>query len=239
MPKVFGSNAARPCETTCMLSFQGGLPPFWLLKSHIFAPPQVRLQRGFSHCPGVHFQEHCGSEHLLSHCSEQIVSHFGGPQTVLHCGQSPCSQCIEGQTMAHFGGSHFWVQVARLMDPHAVSHCGGAQTGSQTSSQSASPQVHQHFGWQLSPCFLPPFRAAPPWPAAPPSFAKKEGFFGLVWLPASYCCVSSTPCARSPLSLARCHFALSLATSRLAAVRKDGVGAAEVTVAANRMAAAA
>ena len=29
-------------------------------------------------------------------------------RTVLHCGQSPCSQCIEGQTMAHFGGSHFW-----------------------------------------------------------------------------------------------------------------------------------
>jgi len=107
------------------------------------APPQERLHFGFSHLPGVHFHEHTGSAHWLSHfgVSEHAVVHTGGPQTVLHFGQSPCSQSIEGQTMAHFGGSHFCAHVNRLMGAQAVSHCGGAQTGSQVSSQSVLEEV--------------------------------------------------------------------------------------------------
>jgi len=75
---------------------------------HICAPPHLRLHLGWSHWAGLHFHVHCGSAHLLSHCaSEHVVVHLGGLHTVMHLGQSPCSQCIEGQTMAHFGGSHF------------------------------------------------------------------------------------------------------------------------------------
>jgi len=119
---------------------------------HIWAPPHFMEHLGFSHFAGLHFHVHCGSAHLLSHCvSEQLVVHFGGLQTVIHLGQSPCSQCIEGHTMAHFGGSHFCVHVARLIGGQAVSHLGGAQTGSQTSSQSALPHDHQHLGWHPRP----------------------------------------------------------------------------------------
>jgi len=101
---------------------------------------------------------------LLSHCSAHSVRHTGGPQTHLHCGQSPCSQRIVGHTIAHFGGSHACRQVAKLMGEHAVSHCGGAHSGSHTSSQSGFPQLHQHLGWQS--------------PAAPPGIGP--GWF-------SYC----------------------------------------------------
>mmetsp|Transcript_30922 Transcript_30922/g.88997 ORF Transcript_30922/g.88997 Transcript_30922/m.88997 type:complete len:228 (-) Transcript_30922:248-931(-) len=147
-PREEGSYAASPAATVCIPAFQSGLALTSLSKLHIFAPPQVRLQVGFSHLPGLHFQEHWGKAHLLSHCSWQIVSHFGGEHTVLHIGQSPCSQCIDGHTMAHLGGSHCCLQVARFRGSQAVSHCGGAHTGSQTSSHAASPQVQKHFGWQ-------------------------------------------------------------------------------------------
>lgn len=120
-------------------------------RPHMWAPPHLRLHLGCSHLAGLHFQVHCGSAHLLSHCSsEQEVVHLAGLQIVMHFGQSPCSQCIEGQTMAHFGGSHFCEHVARLIGGQAVSQRGGAQTGSHTSSQSALPHDHMHLGWH--PC---------------------------------------------------------------------------------------
>lgn len=132
-----------------MPPFQSGLMFTSLSKLHMAAPPQLRLHFGFSHFPGLHFQVHWGSAHLLSQSSAQRVWHFGGAQTVLHPGQPPCSQCAVGHTIAHLGASQACLQVAALIGGQAVSHCGGAQTGSQVSSQSAVPQLHSHFGWQL------------------------------------------------------------------------------------------
>jgi len=156
--KVFGSTAAKPFARTVMPAPKGGGRAFKLpSRPQALAPPQVSVHLGFSHCPGLHFHVHCGSEHLLSQLSEHSVVHLGGAQTVLQPGQPPCSQCCVGQTMAHFGASHRWRQVAKLICAQAVSHCGGAQTGSQVSSQSALPQVQEHLGWQ-----------SPPAPGAPP-----------------------------------------------------------------------
>mmetsp|Transcript_34929 Transcript_34929/g.108636 ORF Transcript_34929/g.108636 Transcript_34929/m.108636 type:complete len:267 (+) Transcript_34929:274-1074(+) len=200
-------------------------------RPHILAPPHERLHLGFSHWPGVHLQVHWGSAHLLSHMLAHCVEHFGGPQTVLHFGQSPCSQCMAGQTMAHFGGSHFCEHVARLIGEHAVSHWGGAQTGSQTSSQSTEPQDHEHRGWQLGD-------SCDAGLAGGPMFSKYSGGRGPMVSSIGSCRLPAAPRSSSVACLAAgASEAFTRAPLRNAAGGADGAGAAAVACCRSRVAA--
>jgi hypothetical protein len=127
------------------------------VNAHFFGESHFISQTGFtSHSvDALQFQEHCGSAHLLWQLWPHSVVHFAGAQTVWHLGQFPCSQCVLGQTTAHLGGSHLWWQVAGFIARQAVSHCGGAQVASQTSSHfdGGGAHDHQQWGWHGSSSF--------------------------------------------------------------------------------------
>lgn len=138
--------------TFLSIGFGGfGLALTSALRLQTFGFSHSRLQVGCTHwSPGLQFQLHCGLAQRLSQAlgCGQSAWHAGGLQIVLHLGHSECSHCVVGQMTAHFGGSHFHWQEERLIRPHAVWHCGGAQVGVQVSSHPADPQFHLHCGWQ-------------------------------------------------------------------------------------------
>lgn len=111
-------------------------------------PSHFKLHFGLAHAPGLHLHVHDGALHLLWQSSAHCEVHFGGAQSVLQPGHPPCLHVVVGHTIAHFGASHFCRHVAKMTVLQAVSHTGGAQTGSQTSLHAAVPHSHLHWGWQ-------------------------------------------------------------------------------------------